>query len=67
MILYRPIGTAELKLVKQDGWKAFPPRLPKQPIFYPVLNEKYARKIAYKWKFVYRAACFAGVMEADNE
>ena len=49
MILYRPVGTAELKLIEENGWKAFPPRLPEQPIFYPVLNEKYAREIAYKW------------------
>ena len=46
MILYRPVGTAELKLIEQSGWKAFPPRLPEQPIFFPVLNEKYAREIA---------------------
>ena len=49
MILYRPVGTAELDLIKQSGYKAFPPRLPEQPIFYPVLNEKYAREIAKRW------------------
>lgn len=49
MILYRPIGTAELELIQQSGYKEFPPRLPEQPIFYPVLNEKYARDIAKKW------------------
>ena len=49
MILYRPVGTAELKLIEQSGYKAFPPRLPEQPIFYPVLNEKYAREIAERW------------------
>jgi hypothetical protein len=29
--------------------RAFPPRLPEQPIFYPVLSEAYARKIARDW------------------
>jgi hypothetical protein len=29
--------------------RAFPPRLPDQPIFYPVLSEDYAVKIARDW------------------
>jgi hypothetical protein len=29
--------------------RAFPPRLPEQPIFYPVLPEEYAVKIARDW------------------
>jgi hypothetical protein len=29
--------------------KEFPPRLPDQPIFYPVLTEEYAIKIARDW------------------
>lgn len=49
MTLYRPVGTAELNLIAQSGWRCFPPRLPEQPIFYPVLNEEYAREIAEKW------------------
>lgn len=49
MILYRPVGSAELKLIEESGFNSFPPRLPEQPIFYPVLNEKYAREIAEKW------------------
>lgn len=47
--LFRPVGQAELDLIKQSNWKKFPPRLPEQPIFYPVLNEEYARKIARDW------------------
>jgi len=47
--LYRPVGTAELKLIEDSGWVAFPPRLPEQPIFYPVTNEDYARQIARDW------------------
>ena len=49
MILYRPVGTAELKLIEKSEYKSFPPRLPEQPIFYPVLNKKYACEIAEKW------------------
>lgn len=49
MILYRPVGKAEYELIAQSGFSAYPPRLPEQPIFYPVLNERYAREIAEKW------------------
>jgi len=48
-ILYRPVGAAELKLIEESGWRAFPPRLPHQPIFYPVLDEAYAVQIARDW------------------
>ncbi|MFO1484563.1 MAG: hypothetical protein U1F71_14475 [Verrucomicrobiaceae bacterium] len=47
--LYRPVGPKELTLIEQSGWKAFPPRLPDQPIFYPVMNEEYAAQIARDW------------------
>ncbi|HEX8243627.1 MAG TPA: hypothetical protein VF541_09030 [Longimicrobium sp.] len=47
--LYRPVGAAELKLIEEGGWRAFPPRLPHQPIFYPVLDEAYAVQIARDW------------------
>ena len=47
--LYRPVGPAELALIEASGWRAFPPRLPEQPIFYPVLNEAYAIQIARDW------------------
>jgi ribA/ribD-fused uncharacterized protein len=47
--LYRPTGLVELELVKQSGFKRWPPRLPEQPIFYPVTNEAYAKQIATEW------------------
>lgn len=47
--LWRPTGPAELTLVAESGWRAWPPRLPDQPIFYPVLNEAYAVLIARDW------------------
>ena len=51
--LYRPIGKNELALIEQSGFKAFPPRLPEQPIFYPVLNQDYAVQIARNWNAKY--------------
>jgi len=39
----------ELRLVYETGMKAFPPRKPEQPIFYPVLNLEYANEIAKQW------------------
>ncbi|MGB8475549.1 MAG: hypothetical protein WCE61_15815 [Candidatus Acidiferrum sp.] len=48
-ILYRPVGANELCLIVESGYSAFPPRLPGQPIFYPVLNEDYAIQIARDW------------------
>jgi len=47
--LWRPTGPEELKLVEDSDWKAWPPRLPEQPIFYPVTTEEYAVKIARDW------------------
>ncbi|MGO9229860.1 MAG: hypothetical protein ACLQKA_11735 [Bryobacteraceae bacterium] len=51
--LFRPTGERELALVRESGWKAFPPRLPDQPFFYPVLNEVYATQIARDWNTKY--------------
>ena len=53
MILYRPVGTKELELIQNSVNLKFPPRLPDQPIFYPVLNEKYATEIAAGWNVKY--------------
>ena len=47
--LYRPVGPKEIALIEASGYQTFPPRLPVQPIFYPVLNEEYAAKIASTW------------------
>lgn len=60
MILYRPVGIHELRLVAESGWVAFPPRLPGQPIFYPVLNEAYAEQIARDWNVDDEPSGFAG-------
>lgn len=47
--LYRPTGPQELELVRKSGYKKWPPRLPEQPIFYPVTNERYATEITTQW------------------
>ena len=47
--LFRPTGPKEPALVAESGFNRWPPRLPNQPIFYPVTNEAYAAEIAQKW------------------
>ncbi len=47
--LWRPVGPKELDLIPEAGWRAFPPRLAGQPIFYPVCSEDYAVALASGW------------------
>jgi hypothetical protein len=47
--LFRPVGQRELDLIAANGFRAFPARLPEQPIFYPVLSQEYAEQIARDW------------------
>ena len=47
--LFRPVGSKELELIAESGYRKFPPRLEGQPIFYPVLNREYAEQIAREW------------------
>jgi hypothetical protein len=49
VMLWRPVGPIELELIRKAGMREFPPRPPDQPIFYPVLSEDYAVKIARDW------------------
>ncbi len=58
--LYRPVGQAELDLIAESGWTAFPPRLEHQPIFYPVTREDYAIQIARDWNTKDQASGFVG-------
>ena len=58
--LYRPVGQRELDLIAESGYRAFPPRLSWQPIFYPVMNEEYATFIAREWNTKDEASGFAG-------
>ena len=47
--LYRPVGQLEMDRIRTSGFREFPPRLPEQPIFYPVLTQAYATQIARDW------------------
>jgi hypothetical protein len=64
--LYRPVGPKELELIRQSGFKAFPPRLPEQPIFYPVLTEDYAVKIARDWNVKASGAGYVTRFKVDR-
>ena len=66
-ILFRPVGTKELDLIRQTGFTAFPPRLPEQPIFYPVLNEEYAVKIARDWNVKQEGVGYVTRFRVRNE
>ena len=58
--LFRPVGQKELDLIAATGFSRFPPRLPSQPIFYPVLTESYAVEIARDWNTRDEASGYAG-------
>jgi hypothetical protein len=58
--LWRPVGAYELRLIAHAAFRAFPPRLPEQPIFYPVCNEAYAIEIARAWNLDDPNSGFAG-------
>ncbi len=58
--LYRPVGLAEMALIVESDGRAFPPRRPEQPIFYPVLNAEYAEQIAREWNTRDEASSYAG-------
>lgn len=65
--LYRPVGPKELKLIEDSDWKAFPPRLPEQPIFYPVMNEDYAIQIARDWNVPASGSAFVTRFKVEAE
>ena len=59
--LYRPVGLFEMELIANvHHFYSYPPRLPGQPIFYPVLNIEYATKIARDWNTKDGASGYAG-------
>jgi hypothetical protein len=65
--LYRPVGPKELALIAASGWREFPPRLPEQPIFYPVTNEAYAMQIARDWNVKESGAGYVTKFEVDAD
>lgn len=58
--LFRPVGQKEFELIRDGGFKSFLPRLPHQPIFYPVLTEQYAVQIARDWNTKDAASGYVG-------
>jgi len=64
--LWRPVGPQELALIEASGMRAFPPRLPEQPIFYPVTTEAYAAKIARDWNVQESGSGFVTRFEVDK-
>ena len=65
--LYRPVGPKELKLIADAHFRAFPPRLPEQPIFYPVTNEQYAVEIARDWNVKASGAGYVTRFQVESE
>ena len=65
--LFRPVGPAELELIRKSDWKAFPPRLPEQSVFYPVLNQEYAAQIARDWNVKESGSGFVTHFDVDAE
>jgi hypothetical protein len=65
--LFRPVGPKELELIRASGWREFPPRLPEQPIFYPVLEEAYAVQIARDWNAPQSGAGYVTRFAVDAE
>jgi hypothetical protein len=65
--LYRPVNQKELDLIEQLNWEAFPPRLPEQPIFYPVMNEDYAVQISKEWNVPAYGVGYVTRFEVETE
>lgn len=59
-VLYRPVGQHEYELIQATGFRRFPPRLPEQSFFYPVLSEEYATQIARDWNTKDEASGWTG-------
>lgn len=52
--------------MRASGFLGFPPRLPEQPFFYPVLNEEYATQIARDWNTKDERSGFVGFVLRFN-
>jgi hypothetical protein len=66
-VLFRPVGVKELELIRESEFSGFPPRLPEQPIFYPVLTEEYAIQIARDWNAHQDGAGYVTRFRVRNE
>ena len=66
-LLYRPVNQQELDLLAASNWRSFPPRLPEQPIFYPVTNEEYAVQISRDWNVPYYGVGYVVRFAVDTD
>ena len=66
-LLYRPVNQQELDLIAASDWRSFPPRLPEQPIFYPVTNEEYAVQISRDWNVPYYGVGYVVRFAVDTD
>ena len=57
----------ELDLIAQSGYTKCPPRLPEQPIFYPVMNEAYATQISVEWNVPAYGVGYVTKFEVDAD
>jgi hypothetical protein len=65
--LFRAVGPKELALIEASGWRKFPPRLPEQPVFYPVVNDEYATQIARDWNVKESGSGFVTRLAIDSD
>ncbi|RAJ08848.1 hypothetical protein LX64_01502 [Chitinophaga skermanii] len=63
--LFRPVNQHELALIAASNFTAFPPRLPDQPIFYPVANFEYAKQITLEWNVPAYGQGFVTAFDVD--
>jgi nicotinamidase/pyrazinamidase len=66
LTLYRPTGPHELALLEESNFMTWPPRLPDQPIFYPVMNQAYAEQIATEWNIRDSGSGYVTRFEVDR-
>ncbi len=66
-ILFRPVNDKELALIEKMNFTGFPPRLPEQPFFYPVMNEEYAIQITRDWNVPAYGIGYVTKFEVDSE
>jgi hypothetical protein len=50
-----------MDLIRATGFRESHPRLPEQPIFYPVLTEEYSARIARDWNTEDERSGFVGM------
>lgn len=62
--LYRPVGLYELRDIRESGYRAFPPLRHLQPLFYPMLDVKYAVQIARDWNTQEAGSGYMGAVTA---